>query len=100
MPRPVQGNHYGAVVSGFFIVPIAAVLRTIASTSLVVARKESNSRYVARLGGSSRIIRSAGLISKPRGQETDIEMLLAAEEPPLSTPFLFGVGGSLGGKRG
>ena len=45
------------------------VLRALLSTLVVVARKESNSRYVARLGGSSRTIRSAGLICKPRGSQ-------------------------------
>jgi hypothetical protein len=34
MPRPVQGNHYGAVVSGFFISPTSSVLHTILSTCM------------------------------------------------------------------
>ena len=34
MPRPVKGNHYGAVVSGFFISPTSSVLHTILSTCM------------------------------------------------------------------
>lgn len=67
MPRPVKGNFDGAVVSGFFIVsPTSAVLHTIARVQPDCV-EEKGTRYDLRLGGSSRRIRGAGLICKPRG---------------------------------
>ena len=55
------------------------------------------SQYVARLGGSSRIIWSAGRIIKPRGVANASMMILfnRGEAPSLST-LRCGVGGSLG----
>ena len=54
--------------------------------------------YAARLGGSSRIIQSAGRIIKPRGRRYSIRHMMIlfnrGEAPSLSTPS--GVGGSLG----
>lgn len=42
------------------------VLRTIAGAASGAARKKTMTRYDASLGGSSRIIRAAGRIIKPR----------------------------------
>ena len=49
-----------------FYCPYTIVLRTLARLHPEGA-EEKGTRYVERLGGSSRIIRGAGRICKPRG---------------------------------
>jgi hypothetical protein len=50
-----------------------------------------------RLGGSSRIIRATGLVCKSRGAaNAAMHMPKGGETNLLLTPFLHGVGGSLG----
>ena len=60
--------------------------------------EEKRTRYAARLGGSSRIIRAAGRIIEPRGRRYSVRhtmiLLDRGEAPSLST--LQWVGGSLG----
>lgn len=76
---------------------LVAVLRTKARAASGAARKETATRYAERLGGSSRIIRAAGRIIKPRGRQYPICRMMipfAGVKPSLST--LSGVGGSLG----
>lgn len=61
--------------------------------------EEKRSQYAERLGGSSRIIWSAGRIIKPRGVAIVSMMILfiRGKVPSLST-LRCGVGGSLGKK--
>ena len=58
---------------------------------------EKGTRYVERLGGSSRIIRATGLVCKSRGAaNAAMHMPIGGETNLLLTSFLHGVGGSLG----
>ena len=59
--------------------------------------EEKGTRYVERLGGSSRIIRATGLVCKSRGAaNAAMHMPIGGETNLLLTSFLHGVGGSLG----
>jgi len=92
--RKGDRNQY-AVVSGFFCFRSTSVLRTIARVQPDCAEGKGT-RYVVRLGGSSRIIRATGRIIKSRGIRRIRSMMM-----PLGgeAPFPFysiGVGGSLG----
>jgi hypothetical protein len=59
--------------------------------------EEKGTRYVERLGGSSRTIRATGLICKSRGAaNAAMHMPIGGETNLLLTPSLHGVGGSLG----
>jgi len=92
--RKGDRNQY-AVVSGFFCFRSTSVLRTIARVQPDCAEGKGT-RYVVRLGGSSRIIRATGRIFKSRGAA------LAGMKMPTRAVRTFpsysfnGVGGSLG----
>jgi len=74
LPNTLVGGIFGkvstgiAVASGFFssVLSTPSVLRTTAGAASGAARKKTATRYDLRLGGSSRIIRAAGRIIKPR----------------------------------
>lgn len=59
--------HVKATIQLGFLL-LATVLHTIARAAIGAAWKETETRYAERLGGSSRIIRAAGRIIKPRGR--------------------------------
>ena len=88
--------HQRAVASGFFISTTTSVLHTIASVQ-PDGVEEKGTRYVERLGGSSRITRATGRIIKSRGVAYASMMILfiRGKVPFLST-LRCGVGGSLG----
>jgi hypothetical protein len=73
-----------------------SVLHTIASVQ-PDGVEEKGTRYVERLGGSSRTIRATGLVCKSRGAaNAAMHMPIGGETNLLLTPSLHGVGGSLG----
>jgi hypothetical protein len=90
---PLRGNFDGAVVSGFFIAPATSVLHTIASVQ-PDGVEEKGTRYVERLGGSSRIVRATGRIIRSRGLAYASMMILfiRGKVPFLSTPLRWGRG--------
>jgi hypothetical protein len=88
---PTEGS-----CNGFFISPATSVLHTIASVQ-PDGVEEKGTRYVERLGGSSRIVRATGRIIRSRGVAYASMMILfiRGKVPFLST-LRCGVGGSLG----
>jgi hypothetical protein len=58
--------------------------------------EEKRSWYAARLGGSSRIIQSAGRIIKPRGIRYPIRSMMIPQGGETFPLYSNGVGGSLG----
>jgi len=93
---PRKGNHDGAFISGFFIAYSTTVLRTSARLQPEGA-EEKGTRYVARLGGSSRITRATGRITKSRGASTLDGIVIHASGVRTFPSYPFnGVGGSLG----
>lgn len=93
----VRGLRPGAVVTAFCVGDDS---RTPHDSKHLTrgGAEEKRTRYAARLGGSSRIIRAAGRIIEPRGRRYSARhtmiLLDRGEAPSLST--LQWVGGSLG----
>jgi len=92
----LRGCDPNAVVNGFFVCAMTSVLHTIASVQ-PDGVEGKGTRYVERLGGSSRIVRATGRIIKSRGVAFASMMILFTGVKYLpSLLSSLGVGGVFG----
>lgn len=86
----VRGLRPGAVVTAFCVGDDSRTPHVSKHLTRGGA-EEKRTRYAARLGGSSRIIRAAGHIIKPRGRRCPTRHMMIlldrGEAPSLSAPY-------------